>query len=241
MAAYFQRVPGPVGIAMVVLAALVLLAWLSARRSPDDLPAVVWAALGAVAAYFLAVLLAKGLGQSRPYHTLKHVEVLVRPLTQYGFPDSRVAVGGAVVCGLALARRWGLLVLAVAAGLLLALAGVYVGVDYPSDVVGGAVFGAAVDLLTWPLAARALVPLLSRVALGPFGRLAQVRGGPRDKRPSAGRPMRAPKMPTAEAMEALRAATEAARAQSEAARAGAAAPGGAEDGTQRPQDVGGSP
>lgn len=234
MAAYFQRVLASAGIGLAVLAALLVAAWWSARRSPPDLPAVAWAALGGAAAYFLSVLAAKALKQARPYHTLTHVQMLVRPLTQYGFPDSRVAVAGAVVCGLALARRWALLGLAVAAGLLLALSGVYVGVDYPSDVVGGAVFGAAVDLLLWPLAARALSPLVGSLATGPLGRLVQVRGGVRDKRPSAGRPLRGPKMPTAEAMEALRAATEAARAQSEAAARTGAGGGGGDSGASTP-------
>lgn len=227
--AYFQRVPGPVGLGLIFLAALIVLGWWSARRDPGALPAVAWAALGGAAAYFLSLLAARALAQSRPYHTLTHVEVLVRPITRYGFPDSRVAVAGAVVCGLALAKRWVLLVVSVVGGGLLAFAGVYVGVDYPSDVVGGAVFGAVVYLLAWPLMSRSLAVIFGRLAGGPLGGLVRVKGGgrPRDKR-AVGRPFREPRMPTARAMEALRAATEASRAH--AGSAGPAARPGPDGG-----------
>ncbi|MGH9107288.1 MAG: hypothetical protein ACRDZX_15960, partial [Acidimicrobiales bacterium] len=42
MGAYFDRVALPVGAGLLVLAALVLLAWWSARRQPERVVAVVW-------------------------------------------------------------------------------------------------------------------------------------------------------------------------------------------------------
>ena len=206
---YYARVASPVGAGVLVMAVLLVLGWLSARRSPGHVTPIFWAAAGGAGAYGLSVLLDRALAQARPFNTLKHVEVLVKTTPAWGFPDPRTAVWGAVVCGLVLARRWVLLALALLAGLLLAFTGVYVGVDYPSDAAGGAVFGAVVVLVLWPVVSVVLGAVVGRTAGSPLGALVEAR------RPGAGYGrMPAPtRLPDARAMGALKAATEAARSQ----------------------------
>ncbi len=78
-------------------------------------------------------------------------------------------MAGAVVCGLLLAGRWRLALVALLPGLLLLFAGVYVGADYPSAVATGAVFGAVAVLVLWPLVAWVLAALVAWVGTGPSG------------------------------------------------------------------------
>lgn len=220
MAAYFQRAAYPLGAGVLVMAFLLLVAWWRCRRSTDHMAAVIWAVLGAAASYGLALVLDKALAQARPYSSLRHVEVLVVRAHTYGFPDARAAVCGAVVCGLVLARRWALLALALMAGLLTCFAGVYVGAIYPSDAAGGAVFGAAVVLVLWPLASRvfgSVVGGLAGSALSPLVESRRPSTGPRTPVAPVSSPVR---LPNARAMEALRAASEAARSRGQDGLAG---------------------
>ncbi|HTV12934.1 MAG TPA: phosphatase PAP2 family protein [Acidimicrobiales bacterium] len=212
MTAYYQRAVSPVGAGLLVLAGLIALAWWSARRQPQRLAAVVWSALAAVVSFGLAQILLQVLARPRPYQVLSHVEVLVPrgSARSYAMPNSHAVIAGAVVCGLLLAWRWRLALVAFVATLLLLFSGVYVGSNYPSDVAAGAGFGAVVALVLWPLGSWLLAPVIESIAAGPFGWLAVSRVA---KRPS--RPLllhgSATKLPTAKAMDALRLATEAAR------------------------------
>jgi membrane-associated phospholipid phosphatase len=211
MTAYYERVLSPVGAGLLFLALVVVVGWWSARRHPEHEAAVIWTALGAILALGLSQVLSQILGRPRPYQVLKGAEVLVPRVAGYGLPSGRAAVAGAVVCGLLLAGRWRLAVVALLAGALLLFAGVYVGVDYPSSVAGGAVFGAVVVLALWPLVSWLLSALVGWVGTSPFGRVFAVRGSIR--RSTTQWPVEASshRMPDAKAMEALRAATEAAR------------------------------
>lgn len=211
MTAYYERALNPVGAGLLFLALIVIIAWWSARRQPEHEAAVIWTALGALLALALGPALAQVLARPRPYQVLKGVEVLVPRVAGYGLPSSRAAVAGAVVCGLLLAGRWRLALVALAAGALLLFAGVYVGVEYPSAVAGGAVLGAVVVLVLWPLVSWLLSALVAWVGTSPFGRLFAVRGS--IKRSTTQWPVERPshRMPDAKAMEALRAASEAAR------------------------------
>jgi membrane-associated phospholipid phosphatase len=212
MTAYYERLLSPAGAGLLFLALLVIVGWWTARRHPEHEAAVIWTALGALVALGLSQLLAQALARPRPYQVLKGVEVLVPRVSGYGLPSGRAAVAGAVVCGLLLAGRWRLALVALLAGGLLVFAGVYVGVDYPSAGAGGALFGAAVVLVLWPLVAWLLSALVTWVGTSPFGRVFAVRGSM--KKPvnqwAMERPSR--RMPDAKAMEALRAASEAAHA-----------------------------
>jgi membrane-associated phospholipid phosphatase len=217
MRAYYERLLSPVGAGLLVLALLVVAGWWSARHQPQHMAAVVWAALAALVAFGVGEVLVKVqvLAQRPPYTVIKGAEVLVTPLPGYSFPSPRAALAGAVVFGLLVARRWRLSGLAALAALLLLFAGVYVGVDYPSDVGAGAALGAVVAVLLWPLGSWLLAPVVAHISSSPFGRLVVARGS---DRPSARlEPDRPARLPDAKVMEALRAASEAARHATSAA------------------------
>jgi membrane-associated phospholipid phosphatase len=214
MTAYYERLLYPVGAGFLFLALLVVVGWWTARRHPEHEAAIIWTALGALLALGLSQPLAQVLARPRPYQVLKGVEVLVPRVSGFGLPSGRAAVAGAVVCGLLLAGRWRLALVALLAGLLLLFAGVYIGVDYPSAVAAGAVFGGVVVLVLWPLVAWMLSAVVTWVGTSPFGRVFAVRGSM--KRPATQWAPERPsqRMPDAKAMEALRTASEAARTPS---------------------------
>ena len=205
MAAYYERLASPIGAGLVVLVVLVVVGWWSARHDPRHLAAVTWAALAGLVAFGLSEVLVQVLAERRPYAVMKGAEVLVTRASGYAFPDARAGLAGAVAGGLLIARRWRLAGLATLVSLLLLFAGVYVGVDYPSDVVAGAALGAIVALVLWPLGSWLLVPVVTRLGSSPLGRLV---APTKPDRPSVrfelGRPAR---LPDARAMEALRAAS----------------------------------
>jgi len=222
MADYAVRVLAPVGAGLLVLAGLVALGWWSARRDPDRMPAVVWSGVGALLSLGLAEVLAPALARPRPYEVLRHAEVLVARSSpgSYALPSTHVALASAALCGLLLARRWRLAVLAALAALLLMFAGVYVGTNYPSDVLAGAGLGLVVELVLWPLGAWLLEPVVGSLSGGQLGWLVASGRPARD----AARPLviarQAPqRLPSAKAMDALRLATEAARNAPSASRA----------------------
>ncbi|HXW79302.1 MAG TPA: phosphatase PAP2 family protein [Acidimicrobiales bacterium] len=213
MTTYYDRFVAPIGAGLLFLALLVLVAWWSARRQPQHMAAVIWAFLGALAALGLNQLLVQLLARPRPYNVLSGVEVLVPRVQGYGTPSAHAAVAGAVVCGLLLARRWRLAVLALLGALLLLFADVYVGADYPSAVAGGALFGALVVLLLWPLVSWLLMAAVGRVGESPVGGAVATRGSLK-KAPAqliSERPTTRLPNSNAKAMDALRAASEAAR------------------------------
>lgn len=211
--AYVERALAPVGVGLLLLAALVVVGWWSARRAPGHMAAIVWCAVGALVALGLCQVLVPVLAQPRPYQALHHVELLVPRAAahSYALPNSRAAIAGAIVFGLVLARRWRLATGAFLAALLLLFGCVYVGASYPSDVAVGAGLGAAVEVALWPLGSWLLVPVVASLAEGPFDWLV-VSSAPARK-PTRALVVQRPstRLPNAKAMEALRTATEAAR------------------------------
>ncbi len=124
MKAYYQRLLSPVGAGLLVLALLVVAGWWSARRQPQHMPAMFWAALASLAAFGLSEVLVPVLEKRPPYTVVKGAEVLVARASGYAFPNPRAALAGAVVLGLLVARRWRLAIAAALAALLLLFAGV---------------------------------------------------------------------------------------------------------------------
>jgi membrane-associated phospholipid phosphatase len=224
MTAYLGRLLAPVGAGLVVLAVLVIAGWWSARRQPERVAAVVWAAVAAFIALGLNQVLVPLLAQPRPYQLIRHIELLVPRSSGYAMPNSHAVIAGVVVCGLLLAHRWRLAALALLASLLLLFAGVYVGADYPSDVVAGAGFGVVVELVLWPLGAWLLVPVVEGMSESRFGRLVATRGY--SKMPARQLPVQRPltRLPNPRAMDALRAASEAARGATHGPGSGARKP-----------------
>lgn len=214
MTAYFGRLLAPVGGGLILLALIALAGWWSARRHPGCMTAAVWAVLGAGVALGLDELLVRVLAKPFPFQQIHKVQVLV-PMTSghVALPAVHPAVAAAVVCGLALSRRWRLAAIGAVASVLLAFSGVYVGADYPSDVAAGLGFGLAVSLVLWPLGSWLAGPAVDHLS---HGRLAWLVVS----RKAVGRPSRgqvviprpaAARLPNAKAMDALRVASEAAK------------------------------
>ncbi|MEI8105221.1 MAG: phosphatase PAP2 family protein [Actinomycetes bacterium] len=124
---------GTDGALWVVLAATVALAW----RAPRVVVAVVAAAsVSQIAAATLQALF----GRARP----NEVRLVSLPHS-HSFPSGHAATSFACATVLAsLIPRWRLPVIALAAAV--AVSRLYVGVHYPSDVIAGALVGAAVGV-----------------------------------------------------------------------------------------------
>ncbi|MFK0200652.1 phosphatase PAP2 family protein [Streptomyces lavendulae] len=170
-------------LAMVLL---VLWCWRGARRqdetaAAESFAALVWAPLAAAVALLVNVPLRGFVARPRPSVLHEGLEVLGGmsggPGAGYSFVSGHATLMMALGVGVFLAnRRLGL----VGIGLALAegLCRVYLGVHYPTDVIGGFALGTAVVLLLAPLAMAALTPLVRALARAPrAGRL--VRAGER--------------------------------------------------------------
>jgi membrane-associated phospholipid phosphatase len=83
----------------------------------------------------------------RPYDVVDDLRLLVAKESDYNFPSGHtlIVAGGVVVAWLYLRRVWAALLSAEAA--LVAYSRIYVGVHYPSDVVGGVLLGAGCALI----------------------------------------------------------------------------------------------
>lgn len=154
---------------LVVLAAMLVVAYLSARRTVAPATAVATTVCGGIGVVVTLLvnqrLISPAVARTRPCHALAHVEVLLSCANDYSFPSDHCMMAGAFVVGLAfVGRRW--LIASAALALLLAFSRVYTGVHYPSDaglgLLIGAGIGALVVLVTRPLVVR----LATRLAIG---------------------------------------------------------------------------
>ncbi len=121
-----------------------------------------WAALTGSVALLVGLASSEALKnllmQPRPFLTLSNVRLLVEPPSSYSFPSVSVtyafaACSGALLTAWRVIGRvplwgWGFLALAFA----VAYSRVYVGVHYPSDVLGGVLLGVSVGWLVTAIA-----------------------------------------------------------------------------------------
>ncbi|MET7379644.1 phosphatase PAP2 family protein [Streptomyces sp. NPDC005526] len=172
---WFDRVMAYVGefgllFAMVLL---VLGCWWSVRRrggedAATQVAALVWAPLAAGLAVLVNVPIRGFVERPRPFLAHRGLDVLVSGKTDYSFVSDHATITMAMGVALFVAdRRFGL------AGIGLALfegfCRVYMGVHYPTDVVGGFALGTAVALLLSPLAMALLTPVLKAVEGSAWG------------------------------------------------------------------------
>jgi len=83
----------------------------------------------------------------RPYDVFSNVRLLVSPEMDSSFPSGHtlIVTGGAIVALIRMNRKWAFLLTVEAA--LVSFSRIYVGVHYPTDVLGGALLGASGALL----------------------------------------------------------------------------------------------
>ncbi|MFE6223613.1 phosphatase PAP2 family protein [Streptomyces sp. NPDC057854] len=169
--AWFDRVmefTGEYGI-LLALVLVALWCWWSVRRrgTPADsvsaVAALVWAPLAAGVALLVNIPIRGFVERPRPFVDHEGLEVLVGGKTDYSFVSDHATMAMAIAVAVFVAhRRFGL----AAIGLALAegFTRVYMGVHYPTDVIGGLALGTAVALLLAPLTLALLTPLVSAVA-----------------------------------------------------------------------------
>ncbi|MGW4537836.1 phosphatase PAP2 family protein [Streptomyces chartreusis] len=184
---WFDRVMGYVGeygLLFALILAVVWCWWSVRRRGGEDaassVAALVWAPLAAGVAVLVNVPIRGFVERPRPFKQHQGLEVLVSGKTDYSFVSDHATIAMALGVGLFVAnRKFGLVGIGLA--LLEGFCRVYMGVHYPTDVVGGFALGTAVALLLSPPAMALLTPLMSAIERSPRGGwLIRSRGGSRD-------------------------------------------------------------
>ncbi|MGW0879674.1 phosphatase PAP2 family protein [Streptomyces sp. NPDC002671] len=170
---WFDRVMEFVGeygllLAMVLL---VLWCWWSVRRrggenAASTVASLVWAPLAAGIAVLVNIPIRGFVARPRPIVDHQGLDVLVSGKTDFSFVSDHATITMALGVGLFVANRaFGIAGIALA--LLEGFCRVYMGVHYPTDVVGGFALGTAVTLLLSPLATALLTPLMKAVERSP--------------------------------------------------------------------------
>ncbi|MEV7284648.1 phosphatase PAP2 family protein [Streptomyces sp. NPDC093252] len=155
---------------LIALALLGLGCWWSVRRRSSDaeqavagVAALLWAPLAAGVAVLVNVPIRGFVERRRPFYDHQGLEVLVTGKTDFSFVSDHATMAMALAVGIFVAhRRFGLVAIGVA--LVEGFCRVYMGVHYPTDVVGGLALGTAVALLLSPVATALLTPVVRAVA-----------------------------------------------------------------------------
>lgn len=150
---------------------LVLWCWWGVRRrggedAASSVAALAWVPLAAGIAVLVNVPIRGFVERPRPFVDHEGLKVLVTGKTDYSFVSDHATLTMAMGVALFVAnRKFGLV--GIVLGLLGGLLRVYMGVHYPTDVVGGFALGTAVALLLSPVAMALLTPLAKAVERSP--------------------------------------------------------------------------
>ncbi|WP_217241434.1 phosphatase PAP2 family protein [Streptomyces sp. AC555_RSS877] len=181
--AWFDRAMEYVGEYGLLLAMVLLVVWCwwSVRRrggedAASSVAALIWAPLAAGIAVLVNVPIRGFVERPRPFLTHQGLDVLVSGKTDYSFVSDHATITMAMGVGLFVAnRKFGFFGLGLA--LLEGFCRIYMGVHYPTDVVGGFALGTAVALLLSPVAMALLTPVVKAVERSPrAGWLVRARG-----------------------------------------------------------------
>ncbi|MCX5525010.1 phosphatase PAP2 family protein [Streptomyces bobili] len=154
---------------LLAMVLLVVWCWWTVRRRPasaeeaaSSVAALVWAPLAAGLAVLVNVPIRGFVERPRPFLDHQGLEVLVSGKTDYSFVSDHATITMAMGVALFVAnRKFGLV--GIGLGLLEGFCRVYMGVHYPTDVVGGFALGTAVALLLSPVASMLLTPVMKAV------------------------------------------------------------------------------
>ncbi|MGW2238490.1 phosphatase PAP2 family protein [Streptomyces sp. NPDC001759] len=158
---------------LLAMVLLVLWCWWSVRRrgaedAASSVAALVWTPIAAGIAVLVNVPIRGFVERPRPFLEHQGLDVLVSGKTDYSFVSDHATITMAIGVGLFVAnRKFGIAGIALA--LLEGFCRVYMGVHYPTDVVGGFALGTAVALLLSPLAMALLTPLMKAVGGSAWG------------------------------------------------------------------------
>ncbi|MFI5800778.1 phosphatase PAP2 family protein [Streptomyces sp. NPDC051677] len=158
---------------LLAMVLLIVWCWWGVRRRPGgaeeaagSVAALVWAPLAAGIAVLVNVPIRGFVERPRPFRDHQGLEVLVSGKTDYSFVSDHATLTMAMAVGLFVAnRKFGLAGIGIA--LLEGFCRVYMGVHYPTDVVGGFALGTAVALLLSPVASMMLTPVLKALDSSP--------------------------------------------------------------------------
>ncbi|MFK4145709.1 phosphatase PAP2 family protein [Streptomyces sp. NPDC004065] len=172
---WFDRLMEYIGEYGLLLAMVLLVVWCwwsvrrrGGERAAASVAALVWAPLAAGLAVLVNVPIRGFVRRPRPFLDHQGLDVLVSGKTDFSFVSDHATITMAMGVALFVAnRRFGLAGIGLA--LLEGFCRVYMGVHYPTDVVGGFALGTAVALLLSPPAMILLTPLLRAVEGSAWG------------------------------------------------------------------------
>ena len=139
---------GDAGISWIILAILLLIP----KRTRK---AGIAAALAlAVSALITNVALKNVIARTRPYEVIQGLHLMIEKQRDYSFPSGHTSASFAAAYAIyctkpVIPKKWGIAALVLAT--LIALSRLYVGVHYPTDVLGGLVVGLFSGWAGWKL------------------------------------------------------------------------------------------
>ncbi|MFE7480841.1 phosphatase PAP2 family protein [Streptomyces sp. NPDC057552] len=135
----------------------------TAEDSVTTVAALVWAPLAAALAVVINIPIRGFVERPRPFNDHEGLEVLIQGKTDYSFVSDHSTLAMGLAVGIFVAnRKFGFVALGLA--FFAGVSRIYMGVHYPTDVIGGFALGTAVALLLAPPAMALLTPLMATIS-----------------------------------------------------------------------------